>query len=103
MLAQLDAFIGGLTQHFHAQWLGFGRVVVLILRKGLVLAVLLTRQLRIVALHVGIVGGGDEPVVLRVVEPAITGDAVEPAGEFVGLVIEGHREALPGLVEQLGW
>jgi hypothetical protein len=54
-----------------------------------------------VALHVGVVGGGDEPVVLRILQPAIAGNAVQPAGKFVALVVEGHRETLPRRIEHL--
>jgi hypothetical protein len=54
------------------------------------------------ALEPGVVGGFDEGVGLGILEPAVAGDAVEPAGEFVGGVVVGHREALPGGVEDGG-
>ncbi len=54
------------------------------------------------ALEPRVVGGFDEGVGLGVLKPAVAGDAVEPAGELVGRVVVGHREALPGGVEDGG-
>ena len=48
--------------------------------------------------------GRDRPHTLAALltAPAFAGDAIEPAGEFVALVIEGHGEALPRSVEHFG-
>lgn len=78
MFVQLDAFFDRFAQDFHPNRFGFRWVVVLVFGECGVLGGFLVRGAGEMVLHVGVVGGFDEPVVLWVVEPALVGHAVKP-------------------------
>jgi len=52
------------------------------------------------ALQPGVGGEREQFVLLRSVEPTISGLAVEPARDLVSLVVERHRKAVPANIER---
>jgi hypothetical protein len=98
-LAKLDAFVGGFAENFSGDDVVFRRIVELIGRKLRVLAGLEAGFAVETALQPRVVGGFDERIRFRILEPAIAVDSVETARELVGRVVVRHREALPRSVE----
>jgi len=83
---EFDPFVGGFAEDFCRDELILRRIVELVGRKRGVLAGLEAGLAVEAALAPSDEGGFDEGVGLGIFEPAIAGDAVEPAGQLVGRV-----------------